>query len=147
MLKAIILDDDQIKKYKDLINEISFTELNDTNIDKYNIDIKDRKEEASYEFSRDNRGFTSKIKLKEDNLVFFTVPYDKGWSATVNGKEVEVEKVSNGLMAVKAEAGDNEIRFNYMPQGFKLGIVISSFSLIVLAIYIILCKKKSKQYC
>ena len=147
LLKAIILDDDQIKKYKDLINEISFTELNDTNIDKYNIDIKDRKEEASYEFSRDNRGFTSKIKLKEDNLVFFTVPYDKGWSATVNGKEVEVEKVSNGLMAVKAEAGDNEIRFNYMPQGFKLGIVISSFSLIVLAIYIILCKKKSKQYC
>ena len=57
-----------------------------------------------------------------------------------------MEKVNNGLMAVKAEAGDNEIRFNYMPQGFKLGIVISSLSLITLVIYVTLCKKKSKKY-
>ena len=146
LLKAIILDDNQIKKYKDCINEISFSELSDTTMDNYNADIKNRKEEASYQFTRDNRGFTSKIKLKKENLVFFSVPYDKGWTATVNGKKVDVEKVNNGLMAVKAEAGDNEIRFNYMPQGFKLGIVISSLSLITLVIYVTLCKKKSKKY-
>lgn len=144
-LKAIILDDSQVKKYKDYIDEISLSELMDTNIDSYNVDVNNRKKEASYEFSRDNRGFTSKIKLQKDNLVFFSIPYDKGWTATVNGKAVEIEKVNNGLMAVKAEAGDNEIRFNYMPPGLKLGILTTSLSSIILVVYIIFSKRRSKN--
>ena len=57
------------------------------------------------------------MKLDSRNLVFFSVPYDEGWTATVNGKPVDVEEVDNGLMAVPAEAGDNTIEFHYETPG------------------------------
>ena len=145
LLKAIVLDDDQIEKYRDCFSEISSSELNDTSIEKYNVDVKNRREGSAYHFERDNKGFTSKIKLQKENLVFFSVPYDKGWRATVNGKKVDVENVNNGLMAVKAEAGDNVIRFEYTPEGLKVGGLITSCSLIILVIYMIFGKKKVKN--
>ena len=64
-------------------------------------------------FEKTYSGFESAITLKRDNLVFFSIPYDEGWSATVNGKPVEIEKVNVGFMAVPAEAGDNTIEFTY----------------------------------
>lgn len=145
LLKAIVLDDVQVEKYKNCFNEISLSELSDVNIEKYNIDVENRKKQSSYKFTRDNKGFTSKIKLQKENLVFFSVPYDKGWKATVNGKKVDVENVNNGLMAVKAEAGDNVIRFEYTPGGLKVGGLITSCSIIILIIYMIFSKKKIKN--
>lgn len=53
----------------------------------------------------------------------FSVPYEEGWSATVNGKPAEVEKVSVGFMAVKVPAGTSQIRFNYRTPGLTLGIL------------------------
>ena len=76
-------------------------------------DCEDRRDTAGYSFEIDNRGFTSRIELPRENLVFFSVPYDKGWSATVNGQPAEVVKASIGFMAVRAPAGDNTIRFTY----------------------------------
>ena len=52
-----------------------------------------------------NSGFHAEITLKKDNLVFFSVPYDDGFTAYVNGKETEVIRVDEGLMAVLAPAG------------------------------------------
>ena len=43
-------------------------------------------------------GFTASITLDRDNLVFFSVPYDEGFSALVNGEEVEVLNVDGGLI-------------------------------------------------
>ena len=35
---------------------------------------------------------TLKSILKKSKLVFFSVPYDKGWTAYVNGKPADIEK-------------------------------------------------------
>lgn len=80
--------------------------------------------------------------------MFFSVPYDDGWTATVNGEPVEVEQVNVGFMAVKAPAGENVIRFEYHTPGLTEGSVISGVALIgfagyVLAVY--LYRKKHPQ--
>ena len=51
--------------------------------DEYYTDCENRHATAGYSFEIDNRGFTSKINLPRENLVFYSVPYDEGWSATV----------------------------------------------------------------
>lgn len=66
-------------------------------------------------------GFNAKIDLDKDNLVFFSVPYDDGWSAKVNGQDVEIEKVDYGFMAVLCPAGSNDIQFTYETKGLFLG--------------------------
>ncbi|MBQ3947232.1 MAG: YfhO family protein, partial [Ruminococcus sp.] len=66
----------------------------------------------------------------------------------VNGKKVDVEKVSYGFMAVKAEAGENNIVFHYETPGLRYGIIISVSGIALLLGYLIIgfiIKKKSKN--
>ena len=120
----IILSDKQIDKYKGL----------------YNDDV----EVYSNIFKFVNNGFNAKIDVSKDTLVLYTVPYDKGWKAFVNKKEVKIEKVDNGLMAVKINKGINNIKFIYYPPGLKLGLILSIVSYISLLVYIIFNKHYSK---
>ena len=69
--------------------------------------------------------------------MFFSIPYDEGWTATVNGKEAEIIKANVGFMAVKVEKGVSEIKFNYQTPYLLDGIKISTVSALVLIIYII----------
>ena len=49
-----------------------------------------------------NREYEGKINLGGDNeYVLFTIPYDKGWKAKVDGKNAEVVQVQDMLMAIK----------------------------------------------
>ena len=52
-----------------------------------------------------NSGFHAEITLDTANLVFFSVPYDDGFTATVNGREADILRVDEGLMAVLCPAG------------------------------------------
>ena len=124
MLKAILLTDEQIQKYGYLLENIEDLELPPYNYgeDGASLSLTDEamaydceqlKQTSADSFETDNNGFTAKVTRDKENLVFFSVPYDEGWSATVNGKEVEIEKVNVGFMAVKVDAGVSEIRFNY----------------------------------
>ena len=72
------------------------------------------------------------------NLVFFSVPYSEGWSATVNGKPVEIEKVNVGFMAVPVEAGNNVIVFTYKTPLLDKGIMISFGAIVVFLIYFLI---------
>lgn len=140
LLKAIVLNNEQISKYSSDLTKIPLNELNNFTEKQYKIDVSDRKKETSYYFKRNNNGFISKINLNKKNLVFFSVPYDKGWSAFLNGKKVPIEEVDNGFMAVQGNKGDNQIEFTFMPQGLELGIKVTKISIALLVIYFILNK-------
>ena len=47
--------------------------------------------------------------------MFFSVPYDDGFTAYVNGQEADIVEVDEGLMAVLCPAGENSIDFVYQP--------------------------------
>ena len=146
MLKAMLLNDAQIAKYssymknlEDLGSEDFFE--SDTTMSLSDsamaIDSKNLAETSCYSFETDNLGFTAKVVRDEKALVFFSVPYDKGWSATVNGKAVDIEKVNVGFMAVPVDAGNSTIRFNYETPLLDLGIKVTIGAVAVFLIYFI----------
>ncbi len=148
MLRALVLSDEQTEEYGDLLTELPLSDYPMSTEQDLEKDCADRRETAGDSFTYDNAGFTSHITLERENLVFFSVPYDDGWTATVNGEPVEVEQVNVGFMAVKAPAGENVIRFEYHTPGLTEGSVISGVALIgfagyVLAVY--LYRKKHPQ--
>lgn len=120
--EKIILTSDQIKKYKDLYNENTKYEVKNISFDK--------------------NGFSLKVDSNKEALILFTVPYDEGFKAYINKKEVNIEKVSNGLMAIKINKGENNIEFNYFPKGLKIGIIFSCLSIIIFISYYIYNKRK-----
>ena len=146
LMKAIVLDKFQALRNSDILTQISTEDLTKISEDDYLEDCDNRASEACYSFDEDTRGFTAKINLSKENLVFFSVPYDKGFTATVDGKAASIEKVDVGFMAVRVPAGDHEIRFNYFPQGLKTGAIISLFALILLGTYLFIFRKKKHEH-
>jgi len=147
MLKAVLLTEEQINKYGhyfeniETLDSVYYSEENDVTLsideDVMSEDCARLAETSAKQFGFDNRGFSAKVTREKDTLVFFSVPYDSGWSATVNGKEVEIEKVNAGFMAVPVKAGESDIRFNYTTPGLADGIMITVFSASALLIYIL----------
>ena len=139
MLEAIMLSDKQIKKYghllEDIENDIDRIDFSDEGLKE---NCEELKKTSAYEFKTDNRGFTAYVNRDKENLVFFSVPYDEGWSATVNGKPCEIEKVNSGFMAVKVEKGNSVIRFDYETPYLMTGIMITFISAIALLLYVII---------
>jgi uncharacterized membrane protein YfhO len=137
LISAMVLSEEQAERYSDILQPIILDESILTQ-EAYFRDCKLRASTAASEYLPDNGGFTSKISLNRDNLVFFSVPYDSGWTATVNGKPVPVENVNVGFMAVLCKAGENEIRFTYKTPWLREGVIVSLVSLTVFLLYILL---------
>ncbi len=73
---------------------------------------------------------------KSGQYLFLSVPYDKGFTAFVNGKEREISRTLGGFMAIELDEGENEIEFTFSPQGFKTGVLISIVGAILLALWL-----------
>ncbi len=150
LMHAIGLDENQVEKYGHLFQTEmtpqpltgegeAYQLFNETmNFATYTQDCADRRSTAAYDTTADASGFVSHIKMDRENLVFFAVPYDPGFSAKVNGQPVEILKVSGGLMAVPAPAGDNEIVFRYQTPGFSFGASLTVLSISLLCLYLVL---------
>ncbi len=146
MLKAILLSDEQIKKYGSYMDDISEVTHGSTKAKNEILNFSDESmaEDAKAlsstsvgSFKIDNNGFTARVNRDKKSLVFFSVPYDKGWSATVNGKAVTVEKVNAGFMAVAVDSGVSEIRFNYKNTDLAFGIAITVAAVMIFMIYLV----------
>ena len=85
-------------------------------------------------FSFTKNGFTATAKLDKENLVFFSVPYDKGFTAYVDGVKTPLIRADFGLMAIDVPAGEHNIEFRYFPAGMKVCIGISAVAALILAI-------------
>ena len=151
MLHGLYLSDEDIAKYGDLLTCYTRTDIPNLTESVYFEDCQKRAANACDSFSYDSRSFIATITLDADNLVFFSVPYEEGWSVTVNGQPREVIRANVGFMAVKADKGDNRIAFTYQTPGLKLGAVCSAGAGIVWILWCLIpyvysfyCRKKNK---
>lgn len=89
---------------------------------------------------------TGTVDLSKDKVLCVSVPYSKGWSAKVDGENVEILRGNYMFMAIPLTAGHHDIEFTYFTPGLKLGIGISFISWgILIGIFILDKKRKKKQ--
>ena len=135
LMEAVVLDRDQINMYKDILVKYEYSS-SDMNSDHFAEVCADKRNNCCYSFEKDTNGFKAKINCDRSKLLFFSVPYEDGWTATVNGKEAKVEKVNYGFMAVVVPEGDSEVVFSYKTAGLKLGTVMTISGTAILLIYV-----------
>ena len=73
--------------------------------------------------------------VKQDTSIFFTIPYDKGWSAYQDGKKMEIKQAQTGFMKVDVPKGKGTITLSFIPNGFVIGAICSFTSLLLFGIY------------
>lgn len=180
LMKAMVLTQHQMEKYRDItgytdgmyislnaefsedkLQNLAYPKYTDfssiTNTFEYGIndyydDCEKLRNSACDTFTYTKTGFKATVNNKgDDNLLFFSVPYDDGFKAYVNEKEVEIEKVNIGFMAIRIDGHKtSEIEFVYTTPMLKEGIYISLAGFLIFLLYIILakgfrCKQKFRR--
>ena len=85
-------------------------------------------------FEKDGHGMKCVTGYEEDTYVYFSVPYDTGWTATVDGQETDII-VSGGMMLIKVPAGTHNVEFSYFTPGLKAGEMISALCWAIFLIF------------
>ncbi len=144
LLKGCVLTDEQIKKYLDVLEEVPIDDSLALSYEDYEKDCETLSQNCVDTFETVVNGFVASSSFDTDRFVVFTVPYESGWSATVNGEAVEIEKVNRGVMGIKVPAGNCEIRFDYVTPGLKAGLLLTVVSVVIMVAYYIILKKVFK---
>ena len=148
LLRALVLDEEQLAAYGGRVEHLPEEERTALTRENYNRDLEARRGMAASDVQLDSRGLTARITLEEEKLVFFAVPWDEGFSAVVNGQKAPVLKVSGGLMAVPAPAGESIIRLEYHTAGLGASLTVAVCSLAAWLAYMALqihSKRKKQQ--
>ena len=95
-------------------------------------------------FERDNTGFRCQTNYDRARFVYFTVPFDRGWHAEIDGAPAEILN-SGGMMLLRVPQGEHAVSFVYRTPGLRLGAAISAAFAAALAVVWILAARRKKR--
>lgn len=136
LLRALLLTDDQIARYGGALSRLSPAERDELYGANYLAAAAERREAAAQSFVVTKTGFYSDVALPRDNLVFYSVPYDSGWRAYVDGQPVPIERVSIGFVGIPCPAGSHRITLVYETPGLILGLYTTGGAAAALLLYL-----------
>lgn len=84
-------------------------------------------------------------KAEKDGWLLLTIPYDEGWKIRVNGETILSREGANALTVIPVNIGINEIEMKYQTPGGRAGIIITCCSMLFLAVWCILEKKRKSS--
>ena len=145
LLKGLLLNKDQIEKWSDMLDPLTIDDIYYSK-EQYAADCAARSEIVCSAFEYTNSGFSATITTPRDVPVFFSIPYEKGWTAYVNGQKTDIAQANVGFMAVRVNAGENiKIRFVYRTPGLLTGAGLTVLCLLLLTLYM-LCARVLNRY-
>ncbi|GAX46597.1 YfhO family protein [Pseudolactococcus reticulitermitis] len=90
-------------------------------------------------------GLEATVSANHNGDLFLTLPYDKGWSAKVDGKPVKIKQAQTGFMTIPMTKGTHTVKLKFTPQGFKLGSLCFVLALLTFICYNRYMKKHISQ--
>ena len=94
---------------------------------------------------------TATVNMAEgDNMMYTSIPFDKGWTVKVDGKRVKLNgevstedgyaannKVFGALLAFEVPEGEHTIELSFTPQGFTIGGILAITGLTIVGITLV----------
>ncbi|MES2513865.1 MAG: YfhO family protein [Bacteroidota bacterium] len=87
--------------------------VNEHKSDKFNIS----------KFSDNN--IVGSISTKEPKVLFFSMPFDEGWSVKVNDEDAKLYRINAGLTGLPIKTGNNKVELSFEPRLKNIGLKIS----------------------
>ncbi len=82
------------------------------------------------------------ITLDKEKLLVFSVPYQRGWRAYVDGEETEITKVNYMYMGIDLTEGEHTVELRYSIPGIHISQMISAVSLVIFAVALVIRRKR-----
>ncbi len=93
---------------------------------------------SSCDIAKGKKYIKGAINTDKRRMLFFSIPYDRGWKAFVNGKETKPILINIGFMGLMLDKGKYTIELKYTPPLLWSGLAVS---VIAMAIYGVLLKR------
>lgn len=159
LCRYLVVPDAEADYYRQFMTEVKYKGEGyvEPNYSNYVDSVEDRRECTVDNFEYDSKGFKANISLESPQIVFFSVPDEQsvkitllghtidlggGWTASVNGKAVDVKTVTYGFMAVECPQGENTIEFSYTTSGLPTGLLVTGIGIVILVVYLFIAHKR-----
>lgn len=110
-------------------------------MDNYTNQIEALREEPLENIHWETNMISGTVDLSKDKILCMSIPYSKGWSATVDGQKTEILRGNYMFMAVPLTTGHHEIEFTYCSPGLKIGLSVFTISVVFLILQLLYFKK------
>lgn len=110
--------------------------------------------DKAYEILRDEplhvteltaQGLAGQISVKENGLLYTSIPYEKGWKIYVDGQETNITPIADAFIGVMLPQGEHMIELKYAPTYMYTAIFLSLTGITLLIICVIYENQKNKQ--
>lgn len=77
------------------------------------------------------------VNAPREGRLFFTIPYDEGWSLTVDGEETPLEKTADLFLSAPVAAGAHSYELRFFPVGMKQGMLFSCGAVVLILLLMV----------
>jgi uncharacterized membrane protein YfhO len=145
LYKAVVIDDRTYNNFGNLIKlPLSEIPLHYSD-NEYAGDINILSRDTLQISEQGQNKIRGKINTDKNKMLFFSIPFDKGWKIKVDGKEVSVMMVNIGFIGVPVDKGLHDIELSYTPVYFNLGAVISLIAIVLFICLIAYQYRRNKK--
>ena len=113
--------------------DISFYTLNLNNFDEHISILQNNNSLNIEEYRGDYLKGVVDVE-NEEELLYTSIPLDKGWIIKIDGKKQAPAHIFNSLIGIKLSKGTHTVELSYIPRGLYFGGVISLISIILVVI-------------
>ena len=141
VLKLGTFTDEPVRIKIDVLKDVSAKSLGVYGLD---LDVLDSaiRQAPQVKLSQKGNTITGTVTADgEGQYLLLPLPFEQGYTATVNHKKAEVLRVFDDLMAVRLDGGENEFSLTFLPPGLKSGAALSVFGILLFVLVIPLFKK------
>ena len=138
LLRAVVAEEpiaDEFKKFKEYT-------LNDTILNLTFAEIESRvnalKKDTLQISHFSNNHITGTITLKEPKLLFFSIPYDKGWNATVDGQKATTVLCNLGFTGIFLKEGEHKVQMDFELPHVGLSLGLSGAGILIFILLLLL---------
>ncbi|MBQ7834878.1 MAG: YfhO family protein [Ruminiclostridium sp.] len=80
------------------------------------------------------------VNAGEEDMLFTTIPVEKGWTVKVDGVETEYVEVLDALIAVPLTEGKHIIEMSFMTAGYPMALIITAAGVVLFIAMIVISK-------
>ena len=146
LLKSVVVDDKDLANYAVLQRIEHPVDPEVYNLEQLANDVERLKQDVFNMTIFSQNKIKGNITMQKDKILFFTIPFDKGWRAFDNGKEIPVALVNIGFSGLLLNAGTHEIELRFEPKGFYPSIIISLLSGLIAILPVAWCRKRTQKF-
>lgn len=88
------------------------------------------------------------VTAKQDQVMYFSIPYDKGWRISVDGKPISDDAylaVGGAYLGCEIPEGEHTVELEFHQRGLAAGVTVSAISLVILSAWIVIRRKKGAK--